>query len=101
MALLMERVTQLGGRPPASPAEAAGLSYAAYQEPPKDETDVRAMLEGSLEGERAAIRFYKDLFDKTREIDPVTAEIARSALADEVGDEDDMERFLASWPEGL
>ncbi len=97
----MERVTQLGGRPPASPMEASQQSYAEYKEPPKDDTDVRAMIEGSLEGERAAIHFYKALFDKTREVDPVTAEIARSALADEVSDEDDMERLLASWPEGL
>lgn len=96
---LIERVTQLGGRPMPGPEQAAGLTYAPYQEPPKDETDLRTMLEDSLEGERAAIRYYKELFDRTREIDPVTAEIARSELADEVADEDELERLLAGWPE--
>lgn len=100
VSLLMERVVQLGGRPMAGPAEAAHLSYVAYKEPPKDDTDLRTMLEDSLEGERAAIRFYKDLFDKTQHEDPVTAEIARRALADEVEDENEIERLLASWPEG-
>jgi len=99
VAVLMERVAHLGGRPLAGPGEAAERSYVSYREPPKDETDVRAMLEDSLEGERAAIRFYKDLFDRTRDIDPVTAEIARRALADEIADEDDIERFLAAWPD--
>src|SRR3990170_6751167 len=36
-----------------------------------------------------------------RDIDPVTAKIARLALADEVADEDDIERLLAGWPEGV
>jgi bacterioferritin len=98
--LLMERVVQFGGRPMASPTETAHLTYVEYKEPPKDDTDLRTMLEDSLEGERAAIRFYKDLFDKTQQADPLTAEIARQALADEVEDENEIERLLASWPEG-
>lgn len=84
----------------AGPAEAAELSYVAYKEPPKDDTDLRTMLEDSLEGERGAIRFYKNLFDRTQHEDPVTAEIARQALADKVQDENEIERLLASWPEG-
>jgi ferritin-like protein len=99
VALLMERLVQLGGRPMASPADAANLSYAPYQDPPKDDTDLRTMLEHSLEGERAAIRFYQNLFERTRDVDPVTAQIARDALADEIDDEDEMERFLAAWPD--
>lgn len=99
VAKLMERVTQLGGEPMASPSEAGQRSYVDYQPPPKDPADVRAMLEDSLAGERAAIRFYRELFDLTRQIDPVTADLARSALADEIEDEDEFERLLASWPE--
>ncbi len=97
---LMERVTELGGQLMADPKEAAELSYVEYQEPPKDETDLKKMLEDSLKGERAAIHFYKQLFDKTRDVDPVTADLARQALADEVGDETEIERLLASWPQG-
>ena len=98
--VLMERLAELGGRPVANPKEAAELSYVDYQEPPKDETDLKAMLEDSLKGERAAIRFYKHLFDTTRDVDPVTADLARQALADEVSDETEIERLLASWPNG-
>lgn len=95
VALLLERVTQLGGEPLASPAEAEQRSYAEYRPAPKDPADVRAMVVDSLAGERAAIRFYRDLYDRTRDTDPVTAELARRALADEVDDEDELERLLA------
>lgn len=98
VALLMERVMQLGGEPLPSPSEAGQRSYVEYKPPPKEATDLRQMLTDSLEGERAAIRFYRQLFDQTREIDPVTAEIARNALIDEIDDEDEMERLLEGWP---
>ena len=99
VAMLVDRVLQLGGEPLASPAEAEQRSYAPYKPPPKDLTDVRTMVQDSLEGERAAINFYRKLFDRTRDVDPVTAEIARKALVDEIGDEDDLERLLDGWPE--
>jgi bacterioferritin len=98
VALLMERVVQLGGEPLVSPSEAGQRSYVEYQPPPKEVTDLRQMLTDSLKGERAAISFYRQLFDKTREIDPVTADIARNALIDEIDDEDEMERLLEGWP---
>jgi bacterioferritin len=97
VALLMERVSQLGGEPLASPAEASQRSYAEYRAAPKDLSDVRTMVQDSLAGERAAIRFYRDLFDRTRDVDPVTAEIARRALADEIDDEDELESLLSGW----
>lgn len=95
---LMRRVAELGGRPMNRPSDAADLSYAEYRDPPKRETDVRSMVEDSLAGERAAIRFYRDLEERTHHVDPVTAQIAREALADEVADEDELERLLEDWP---
>ncbi|MDP8959641.1 MAG: ferritin [Actinomycetota bacterium] len=94
---LLERVISLGGRPLSSPGEAPDASYVPYKEPPKDPGDLKTMLADSLEGEQAAIRFYKQLFDKTKDVDPITAEIARQSLADEISDEDDLERFLRGW----
>lgn len=91
----LDRICVLGGRPFARPAQAESLAYTPYQDPPEDPADLRAMIEQSLKGERAAIRFYSELFRKTQNADPVTAELARKALADEVSDEDDLERFLA------
>jgi bacterioferritin len=98
VSLLMERVAQLGGEPLGSPSEAGQRSYAEYKSAPKDPTDVQQMLIDSLEGERAAINFYRMLFDKTRDIDPVTADLARNALIDEIDDEDELERLLEGWP---
>lgn len=98
VALLMDRVVQLGGEPLASPDGAAGKSYTEYKPAPKEPTDVKAMIVDSLAGERAAITFYRDLYQQTRDIDPVTAEIAREALIDEIDDEDEMERLLEDWP---
>lgn len=97
VARLMERVHQLGGEPLASPAEATDRSYTEYHPAPKDPADVRQMVQDSLVGERAAIRFYRELFDRTRDTDPVTAQIAREALADEIDDEDELERLLEGW----
>ncbi len=99
LGILTERVIQLGGRPMPTPEESVHLSYAGYREPPKDPGDIRTMLEDSLEGEQAAIRFYKSLYDRTLQADPITAEIARQALVDEVNDEQDIERLLAGWEE--
>lgn len=97
LGLWMDRIFILGGRPFTKPSEAESLTYTEYEEPPDDATDLKAMIESSLKGERAAIRFYEELYRKTLETDPVTAHLARKAMADEVGDEDDLERFLAGF----
>lgn len=94
----MERIISLGGRPFTRPSGGESLTYAPYQDPPEEPTDLRTMVEDSLKGERAAIRFYRDLFEKTLHSDPITADMAKEALADEVSDEDDLERFLADLP---
>lgn len=94
LGLLIERVLQLGGRPLSAPFDTEEGSYAGYKRPPEDPTDLETMLNDSLEGERAAIRFWKDLYDLTRDDDPVTAELAREGLADEIEDEDELERLL-------
>ena len=96
--VLTERVAQLGGTPLASPSEAGARAYTEYRPAPKDPADLWTMLNDSLEGERAAIRYYRDLFERTQHTDPVTAQIARDALADEVDDEDELERRPANWP---
>lgn len=91
---LVERVISLGGYPITRPSQAEEISYAPYEEPPEDPTNLRKMMEDSLKGERAAIRFYDELFKKTQHVDPVTAALAQRLVADEVSDEDDLERFL-------
>lgn len=100
VALLTGRVLQLGGTPPASAADAGAVFHAYRREVPVDPADLRSMLSDSLDGERAAICFYHGLFRRARPGDPVTAELALGALADEISDEDDLQRLLARWPNG-
>jgi bacterioferritin len=90
----LDRIMRLGGRPFSRPSQGESLAYVPYEDPPEDPTDLRKMIEDSLKGERAAIRFYHELYMKTQHSDPVTAALAQEALADEVADEDDLERFL-------
>lgn len=97
LGLLMDRIVQLGGRPIPTPAAAERQSYVPYKEPPADPTDLKRIVEDTLEGERAAIRYWQTLLDKTQHADPVTAELAKQALVDEVKDEDNLERFIRGW----
>jgi bacterioferritin len=90
----LDRILSLGGRPFSRPSQGESLAYVPYEDPPEDPSDLRKMIEDSLKGERAAIRFYHELYKKTQHSDPVTAALAQEALADEVADEDDLERFL-------
>jgi bacterioferritin len=92
---LIERIVILGGHPFTQLEQASSLSYAPYMDPPEDPTDLRKMISDSLEGERSAIRFYSDLYHKTQRADPITAALAQQMIADEVSDEDDLEKFLA------
>jgi len=95
LGMFMQRIVSLGGRPFTRPEQAQSLTYVPYQDPPEDPTNLVKMIEDSLQGERAAIQFYSELYKKTQHTDPVTADLAQDALADEVSDEDDLERFLA------
>ena len=99
VAKLMERVTQLNGEPMAAPSDAGERFLRRVQAAAEGPLDPSDHARGQFGRERAAIRFYRKLFDLTQESDPVTADLARAALADEIEDEDEFERLLASWPE--
>lgn len=98
LGMWMTRIISLGGQPFSRPAEADGLTYADYREPPSNSSNLRQMIVDSLAGERAAIRFYNELVQKTQHTDPVTYALAQQALVDEVDDEDDLEHFLPRYP---
>jgi bacterioferritin len=72
LGVLIDRILQLGGRPITRPSEAEQYTYVPYKDPPEDPTDLKRMVEDSLEGERAAIRYWQALFEKTQHPDPVT-----------------------------
>ncbi|MFQ5838438.1 MAG: ferritin-like domain-containing protein [Thermoplasmata archaeon] len=97
MSSLMERVIELGGRPLSRPSDWETNSYMKFYEPPKDQTDLKTMVEDSLAGERVAIEFYRDLVRKTEGKDAVTYYLAIELLADEVRDEEYFEKLLEGW----
>ncbi|MFQ5552229.1 MAG: ferritin-like domain-containing protein [Thermoplasmata archaeon] len=97
MAQLMERVIELGGRPVYRLSDWEGTSFVDYHEPPADQTDLRAMVESSLEAERTAVAFYRGLVESTDGKDDVTYWMALEILADEVKEEEYLERLLRKW----
>jgi bacterioferritin len=78
---LGQRLKQLDERPPGS------TEFEARQEslqPPKDSTDVLAVIEGVLDAEEDAIATYRSLVNAARDADdPVTEDLAVTLLADE------------------
>jgi len=100
LGLLIDRILQLGGRPITRPADAEKHTYVPYKAPPQDPTDLKQMIEDSLEGERAAIRYWAGLYEKTITADPVTARLAADGIADEVSDEDNLERLIEGLDKG-
>lgn len=97
LGLLVERIVQLNGQPLLRPSVADEYSYTPYIEPPADPRDVRRIVEDSLESERAAIRYWQELYERTQHADPVTALMAAQALVDEVEDEHNLERYIEGW----
>jgi bacterioferritin len=90
---LARRIKQLGERPPGS------LSLERTQsslQPADDSTDVRHVVEGALEAERAAIKTYREIIEEADGIDPVTQDLAINLCADEEAHRTLFEGFLKS-----
>ncbi len=49
------------------------------------------LLEQNVEGERCAIRVYKDLMEFTEDVDPVTYEMALQIMTDEIEHQEDLQ----------
>ena len=77
------RIKQLGGRIPGS---AGFKSSQKSLQPPKDSTNVVAVIRGVIEAEESAIEHYKNLIERAGESrDYVTQDLAVRTLADEEG----------------
>jgi bacterioferritin len=75
------RIKQLGGRIPGS---AEFKSSQKSLQPPKDSTDVVAVIRGVIDAEESAIAHYKKMIERAgREHDYVTQDLAVRTLADE------------------
>ena len=58
--------------------------------PPKD-PDVRALIDQNIKGEQCAIAVYYKLLEVVKEKDPITFNIIRKILKDELEHEQDLE----------
>ena len=78
--LLGKRIKQLGGVLPGSGTLAP---LGSQHQPPKNTTDVVAVIEGVIAAEEAAINQYLRIIAETSDHDPVTADLCTRLLADE------------------
>lgn len=92
---LAERILQLGGEPVMHPSRLVERCGCGYKQPPSDPTDLKRVIQDVLDAEACAIQFYSKMAEKYRSTDMVTHEIFEDLLKDEVGDEEEWERFLA------
>ncbi|MFA6489634.1 MAG: ferritin-like domain-containing protein [Candidatus Micrarchaeia archaeon] len=88
--MLAERIIQLGGTPILNPSQWAKLSGCGYDEP-KDPHTLK-LLEQNIKGEQCAIVTYNTILKKVMvEKDPITFNLVRKILEDEVEHEQDLQ----------
>jgi bacterioferritin len=87
--MLANRIVQLGGTPVLKPEDWYKMTNCGYEAP--EDPYVEVLLEQNIKGEQCAIEVYHKLMETTRDADPLTYEIARQILADEVEHEEDLQ----------
>ncbi|MGD2104906.1 MAG: ferritin-like domain-containing protein [Anaerolineae bacterium] len=87
--MLVERILQLGGTPLLSPSDWFERTNCGYEAP--EDPYVGVLLEQNVAGEQCAIEVYRDMMDFTRDIDPVTYEMALQIMTDELEHEEDLQ----------
>jgi len=87
--MLVERILQLGGTPLLSPSDWLDMTNCGYETP--EDPYVGVLLEQNIAGEQCAIKAYKELMDFTKDVDPVTYEMALSIMTDEIEHEEDLQ----------
>ena len=88
------RIKELYGLAPGSMAFKAEQSY---MQPPKDTTDVQAVIRGVIEAEQGAIDHYMKVIQACEGVDYVTADMVTTILADEEGHLREFEGFLKEY----
>ncbi len=91
--MLADRILQLGGQPILEPKVWYEQTNCGYETPTNPQTV--ALLKQNIKGERCAIEVYQKLYDFVQGKDPVTEQLVREILTDEIEHEDDLETVLA------
>ena len=89
-----QRVKTLYGKVPGSMEFKAEQSFL---QPPKENTDVVAVIKGVIEAEQGAIDHYMKIIDACTDADPVTADMVTTILADEEKHMRTFEGFLKEY----
>ncbi len=90
--LLVARIIQLGGTPILDPEEWKKLTNCGYDAP--SDPFVRKILDQNIKGEQCAIGTYQKMMEVTKDIDPITYEMALEIMRDEVEHEDDLQGLV-------
>ncbi|WP_163328396.1 ferritin-like domain-containing protein [Desulfurobacterium thermolithotrophum] len=90
--MLVTRILELGGTPVLSPKEWFELTNCGYDAPV--DPFVKMVLEQNIKGEQCAIDTYSEILKITKDIDPITYNIALQILTDEVEHEEDLQSLL-------
>lgn len=90
--MLSNRILQLGGTPVLEPKDWYIQTNCGYHVP--NDPFVKTLLEQNIKGERCAIDVYEKIIAKTKDVDPITSNIALQILEDEVEHEQDLESLL-------
>lgn len=96
--LLAKRIKTIGGAPPGSMELA--MTQSTLQ-PPKNATDVVAVIRGVIDAERQAISTYEQIIRLTEGSDYVTQDLAITILADEQEHLREFVGFLKEYEEQL
>jgi len=97
--LIGERLEQLGEEPPRDFASLYQTSPCKYPELPGDPYDIDGFIIAAVKAEICAIKAYRRLYDLAHGRDPVTEDLARRLLADEVRHRTELVNLLSR--EGL
>ena len=88
--MLAKRIIELGGTPLLDPKEWIDRSNCGYEAP--QDPHVLRVVEQNIAGERCAIMTYKKILDRLKDADdPITFNMIRKIMEDEVEHEDDLE----------
>jgi len=90
--MLVMRILELGGTPVLSPKQWFELTNCGYDAP--EDPFVRKILEQNIKGEQCAIDTYNEIMKITRDIDPVTYNLALQIMTDEMEHEEDLQSLL-------
>lgn len=96
----IERIHQLGGHFPIDATDFIKMSGCEFLQLPGNKTDLKSILEKCLKAEQGAIVNWDKVCKMTHGKDPVTYELARDILAEEVEHESWFLELLYGRPSG-